>query len=93
MKNDVFAILSDPKFNGYSPSCIRLKNLAEEIIDRWPYSVPYLSVNDIMAQPTPARKVRGRTEEGGRVAISGGNGWAFFDYHLAMFGTSEVNLN
>jgi hypothetical protein len=32
------------------------------------------------------------TEEGGRLALSGENGWAFFDYHLAMFGPQEVPL-
>lgn len=31
-------------------------------------------------------------EEGGRVVFSGRNGWAFFDYHLAMFGPQEVPL-
>ena len=37
-------------------------------------------------------KTRGLTEEGGRLALSGQNGWAFFDYHLAMFGPQEVPL-
>ncbi len=44
---------------------------------------------------TPYRlqsRIRGLTEEGGRVALSGENGWAFFDYHLAMFGPQEVPL-
>ena len=31
-------------------------------------------------------------EEGGRLAVAGDNGWAFFDYHLAMFGPQEVPL-
>lgn len=31
-------------------------------------------------------------DEGGRLAVSGENGWAFFDYHLAMFGPQEVPL-
>ena len=26
------------------------------------------------------------SEEGGRMAVSGENGWVFFDYHLATFG-------
>ena len=30
------------------------------------------------------------TEEGGRVALSGENGWAYFDYHLAMFGPQDI---
>ena len=30
------------------------------------------------------------TEEGGRIAVSGENGWAYFDYHLAMFGPQEL---
>ena len=34
----------------------------------------------------PHQGVRSRSEDGGRVAISGENGWAFFDYHQAMFG-------
>lgn len=65
----------------------------------------------------PQGKIRGLTEEGGRMALSGTNpairltpahslrflpcavlvyagqnGWAFFDYHLAMFGPQEVPL-
>jgi hypothetical protein len=36
--------------------------------------------------------VRGSTEEGGRIAVGGENGWAFFDYHLAMFGPQDVPL-
>lgn len=32
------------------------------------------------------------TDEGGRIAVSGENGWAYFDYHLAMFGPQEVPL-
>jgi hypothetical protein len=35
-------------------------------------------------------KLRGITEEGGRIAVSGENGWAFFDFHLAMFGPQEL---
>jgi hypothetical protein len=35
---------------------------------------------------------RGLSDEGGRLAVSGENGWAFFDYHLAMFGPQVVPL-
>lgn len=38
VKGDVFAILSDPRHDGLSPSCIKLSQLAQDAIDRWPYS-------------------------------------------------------
>jgi hypothetical protein len=36
--------------------------------------------------------MRSLSDEGGRLSLSGENGWAFFDYHLAMFGPQEVPL-
>ena len=62
--------------------------MIDDLIDKWPHSVPYIPVGDIIQAPAPAKKVRSRSEEGGRVAVSGENGWAFFDYHQAMFGPS-----
>lgn len=74
-------------------ACERLQQLSEDLLDKWPHSIPSLSVTQILAiKPPDQSKVRGLTEEGGRVALSGANGWAFFDYHLAMFGPQEVPL-
>lgn len=89
--NDVWVILSD-SVTGVSPACDRIVNLAEDLVDKWPHSVPALSSAQILQNKPPDTKPRGLTEEGGRIAISGENGWAFFDYHLAMFGPQTVPL-
>jgi len=92
MTNDVWAILSESG-SGMSPACTRLLHLVEDIVDRWPHSVPFLSSSQILAsKPPDTTKLRGVTEEGGRLALSGENGWTFFDYHLAMFGPQEVPI-
>jgi hypothetical protein len=64
--------------------------MSEELIDKWPHSVPFIPAENILNAPEPPKKPRNRAEEGGRIAIAGENGWAFFDYHLAMFGPSSV---
>merc|ERR1712072_1322701 len=40
----------------------------------------------------PYEAVRPEREEGGRIAVGGENGWAYFDYHLALFGPQELPL-
>ena len=85
-KSDVFGMLTDPKQDGFTPSCNRIRTVIEDMIDKWPHSVPHVSIDDIIGAPAPSKRVRSRSEDGGRVAISGENGWAFFDYHQAMFG-------
>jgi len=70
-------------------ACSQLYSLVEDIVDQWPHSVPSMTTRQIMQSAVPS-KVRGLTEEGGRMALSGMNGWAFFDYHLAMFGPQEL---
>eukprot|EP01040_Poterioochromonas_malhamensis_P010052 gene10052-10926_t len=92
--NEVWAVLTE---NGegekVAGACEQLLTVLEDLIDRWPHSVPHLPVPTILKNKPPDQsKVRGLTEEGGRVALSGENGWAFFDYHLAMFGPQEVPL-
>mmetsp|Transcript_21535 Transcript_21535/g.31287 ORF Transcript_21535/g.31287 Transcript_21535/m.31287 type:complete len:870 (+) Transcript_21535:112-2721(+) len=92
MQNEVLAVVSDPQY-GVSPSCTRLVTLAEDVLDKWAHSVPHVKPQDVISFPSPSRdNLRGRAEEGGRIAISGKNGWAFFDYHLALFGPEEVPL-
>ena len=70
-------------------ACARLYSLVEDVVDQWPHSVPHMTTQQITQSVVPS-KVRGLTEEGGRMALSGMNGWAFFDYHLAMFGPQEL---
>lgn len=71
--------------------CETVVQTAEDVLDRWPHSIPDLSLSQILAfKPPDQSKVRGLTEEGGRLVLAGSNGWAFFDYHLAMFGPQEV---
>lgn len=95
--NEVWSIISDnlgaEDDDGFSPACQRLMHVVEDVVDKWPHSVPPLSVAQIKAnQPPDQTRIRGLTEEGGRMALSGENGWVFFDYHLAMFGPQEVPL-
>lgn len=95
--NEVWAILSDNQGtegdDGFSPACQRLMHVVEDVVDKWPHSVPALAVAQIKSnRPPDQTKLRGLTEEGGRLAMSGENGWVFFDYHLAMFGPQEVPL-
>ncbi len=89
-----------------SNSCRKIKSIIEDITDAWPHSVPRVAVNNILypkggENPTqPGNSLQSRepfaprksSEEGGRVAISGENGWAFFDYHLANFGPQTEDL-
>ena len=92
LQSEVLAVISDPKY-GQSPSCTRLITMAEDIIDKWAHSVPHVPVDSILQTAPPDKSsMRGRADEGGRVAISGKNGWAFFDYHLALFGPEEIPL-
>eukprot|EP01038_Epipyxis_sp_PR26KG_P009372 gene9372-12628_t len=90
--NEVWAVISEHA-HGIRPGCQRAIQLAEDIIDRWAHSVPFVSPQKVLDAPMPdLNNIRGLTEEGGRIAVSGENGWAFFDYHLAMFGPQEVPL-
>lgn len=92
LQSEVLAVVSDPKY-GQSPSCTRLITMAEDILDRWAHSIPHVSVDTVMAARAPDKgDMRGTVDEGGRLAVSGKNGWAFFDYHLALFGPEEVPL-
>jgi hypothetical protein len=92
--NEVWGIITEAaESTQIKASCERLLSTAENLIDRWPHSVPPLSVETVLKNRLPDQsKIRGLTEEGGRVALSGENGWVFFDYHLAMFGPQEVPL-
>ncbi len=73
-------------------ACELVAQASEDILDRWPHAVPDLTLQQILSFKAPDQsKVRGLTEEGGRLVLAGSNGWAFFDYHLAMFGPQEVN--
>jgi hypothetical protein len=92
MQGEVFSFFSDSR-NGLSPACIQAQTITDDIMDRWAHSVPHEKTSSILTNTPPGKdKLRGMTEEGGRLAVSGENGWAFFDYHLAMFGPQEVPL-
>lgn len=91
--SELIAIVSSST-SAMTDACQQLQTLSEDIIDAWPHSVPPVSQQDLakaVATHTPL-KTRGLADEGGRVALGGENGWAFFDYHLAMFGPQEVPL-
>lgn len=91
-EGEILATVSDPKY-GASPVCSRLVTMADDIIDRWAHSIPFVESQTVLSNPSSEnQQLRGDVDEGGRVAISGINGWAFFDYHLALFGPQEVPL-
>jgi len=90
--NEILAVLSDP-IEGITSVCQRALQIIEDTVQDWPHSQPPMTVRQIVsAQNTHTTTPRGNTEDGGRVAVGGENGWAFFDYHLAMFGPQEVPL-
>jgi hypothetical protein len=92
LQSEVLVLISDPIY-GQSPACSSVQLLAEDILDRWAHSVPLVPLQKILAASAPRKDIlRGKADEGGRIAISGQNGWAFFDYHLALFGPQEVPL-
>jgi hypothetical protein len=82
---------ADPKY-GQSPACLQVVSMADDLIDKWAHSVPHVPIDEIMERSNDEKEFRGRAEEGGRVALSGRNGWSFFDYHLALFGSEDVPL-
>ncbi len=108
--NELWVLVTENSAEGMSTACSRVATLAEDIVDRWPHSVPRIDATQVLQSKPPDNvskcvfmslvnklfcvqtKKRGVTEEGGRIAISGENGWAFFDYHLAMFGPPDVPL-
>ena len=91
MGGEVLAVPSGS--DGFSSACSTVVAAAEDVIDRWAHSVPRMPVEEVLSYTPPGKdKVRGVQHEGGRLAVSGENGWAFFDYHLAMFGPQEVPL-
>jgi hypothetical protein len=92
LQSEVLVLVSDPIY-GQSPACASLQLVAEDVLDRWAHSVPPVALQRVLSTPSPRKdNLRGRADEGGRIAISGQNGWAFFDYHLALFGPQEVPL-
>lgn len=91
-KGEILATVSDPKY-GTSPACSRLVTMADDIIDRWSYSVLHVDTQTVLSNPSSEdQQLRGEVDEGGRVAISGMNCWEFFDYRLVLFGPQEVPL-
>lgn len=92
MKSEVIALMTDP-LEGLTPQCIRMQSIIDDIMDRWAQSVPHVPISTVLTTIPPVKdKIRTLSEEGGRIALGGENGWAFFDYHLAMFGPQEVPL-
>lgn len=90
---EVLALVGDD--DSISAPCVRLRELLENTVDLWPHSVPKVSSQQLLSpeqKRTVTNHARPTSEEGGRLAVSGDNGWAFFDYHLAMFGAQEVVL-
>lgn len=93
--SEVWAVLSSDTSTerGLSEACRVVMNKSTDLLDRWPYSVPKLAPREILrSPPLDTTQVRKLADIGGRVAISGENGWAFFDYHLAMFGPQDVPI-
>eukprot|EP01035_Chromulina_nebulosa_P018298 gene18298-23981_t len=78
---------------GLTSHCVRVQSLVDELLDLWPHTVPYLSIDQLSEENSPVMsEIRRLSEDGGRLALSGENGWVFFDYLQAMFGPQEVPL-
>ena len=93
VSNEVLFLVGEE--GSFSPACERVNALTEELVELWPHSVPAVSTTQLLSQEqklTVSNHQRPHSEEGGRLAVGGDNGWAFFDYHLAMFGPQEVPL-
>lgn len=100
---EIYALRGGVKMNS---ACTKMQTIFEEVMDAWPHSQPPIPLDTIMyplgtadkgaegnsLQNREPFKVRKTADEGGRIAISGENGWAFFDYHLANFGPSTEDL-
>ncbi len=94
LRGEVLAVVSaaDAGYTG----CSIVSTWAETILDSWPYSIPKYEIDDVLKkahQPKKKVSIRGNTDEGGRIIVSGENGWVYFDYHLALFGPQEVPLD
>ncbi len=93
LKGEVLAVISSAD-TGYA-GCSTVTAWTETILDSWPYNVPNYDLSDVLKKAhNPKKKVsiRGNADEGGRIVVSGENGWVYFDYHLALFGPQEVPL-
>lgn len=88
MKQEVIGIVSSS--SGPTSTCSRALSLSQDILNRWAHTQPHVPVTEVVNSPPVQARLRGPTDEGGRIAVSGENGWAYFDYHLAMFGEQEV---
>ena len=73
MKFEVLAIVS-PLSNsqGIGASCLRVRSMAEDIINLWPHSIPHMPIQQVLTAPEPSKKLRSPTDEGGRLA---GTSW------------------
>ena len=88
---ETLAVISS--YRGHADVCVKTVSMIEEIIDKWSHSIPPMPSKDIFEVVPPGIDSRRKiADEGGRIAVSGQNGWAFFDYHLALFGSQEVPL-
>lgn len=90
MKQEVLGTITSSTGYGDTTNCVRMRTMSEDILNRWPHSKPHVPVNEVLNGSPPPSKLRSPTDEGGRLAVSGEDGWAFFDYHLAMFGEQDV---
>merc|ERR1711998_316851 len=85
--NEIWAIVGTFE-ERLSSACHTVNSISENVADKWGHSIPPLSNAEILSRTVPQAERR-VTDEGGRVAVGGQNGWAYFDYHLAMFGPEE----
>ena len=70
MKSEVLAIVSSSSNNhqGIGASCLRVRSMAEDIINLWPHSMPHMPIQQVLSTPVPSKKLRSPTDEGGRLA-------------------------
>ena len=75
MKQEVLATVSlSSDNNAANMNCLRVKSMTEEIVNLWPHSIPYMPIQNVLGSAAPTKKLRGPTDEGGRLA-----GWSIID--------------
>ena len=69
MKHEVLATISSTSSNlGIDANCLRMKSMAEDIINLWPHSNPHVPIQQVLSTPVLPKKLRSPAEEGGRLA-------------------------
>ena len=90
--NEIIAVITQSS-SPLSAACQNIIEVIKSIHTHWPRSAPSFPADTVLtsvAKP-PVMKARTKDSIGGRLAVGGENGWALFDYHLALFGPQALS--